>query len=951
MRQQASLLALAQEYLKSGLSIIPIRADGSKAPALCQWKTYQSTQPQTAELSDWFAKQCVGIAVIAGAVSGGLEIIDFDDAQTITPWLTLVEESAPGLVERLPMVSTPTGGLHVYYRCEVIGWNTKLAERDIKVAEGTTGARFVDGHWIKIETLIETRGEGGYVLAPGSPAQCHPAQKPYDLIRGSLTDIPKLTPSERLVLLECAKALNERVKDAKVIAPERLGKKGDTTNALRPGDDFNQRGDLRGLLEKHGWSRNGKLSVGERWKRPGGSRASATLFNASGLLYVFSTNATPFECDRAYTPFAAYAALEHSNDYAAAARALNEQGYGEQKPKKAAPKVGEESAEEAEQEVLRRANPYQATEKGLIKWVPEKSSRGTSWVPVMLSNFTAEIVADLVEDDGVETRRSFEMVARMNNRESRFTVSAEDFGLMKWAIAKLGASAVIHPGKADNTRCAIQVLSESFVERHIYAHTGWRMIDGEMCFLHGGGAIGPHDVKRVEVRLPDRLQHAVMPDPPEGDELRDAIRLVLDLARLAPDEVMLPCIGSAFSSILGGAQFSIWLYGGTGSGKSQVAALVQSFFGRFTDKLLPGAWISTANSQETLAYAAKDMIFVMDDFKPVGSQQDKLRLYKEADRLLRAQGNQAGRQRMIDGSRLNQTKYPRGLIFNTAEEVPRYESLIARLLVIECNKHTIDFSQLTAFQKCAAYGVFASAMAGFLRWIAQRYDLVVTNQHKEQTRWRDFWSTRNIAQHRRFSTTLGHLTYSWSLWVEFAKQTGALNEFEAQELWERILGALTEAGRKQDQHTMSQNPVARFEELLLAGFASLRCHLESTEGGEPVDAGSWGWRWDGGRWLPGGTRVGWIDAKHLYLSPDAAYEFVNGFSASGGGVGLAQTALWKMMFDEKKILKKDEKRQTFAVRKKIGASTQQVLVLSLENLVCNTEKPDMPDIGDEDGLS
>lgn len=948
MNQTNSLLTLAQQYVRSGLSIIPIRTDGSKAPNVAQWKTYQSTQPQSAELTDWFNNQLVGVAVIAGAVSGGLEIIDFDEVPTIKPWMELVEAAAPGLLDRLPMVQTPTGGMHVYYRCEIVGWNAKLAERDVEVAEGTKGARFVDGRWLKQETMIETRGEGGYVLAPGSPPQCHPSKKTYDIIRGSLTEIPKLTPSERLILLECAKALNERIKDSKVVAPERQSK---AAASLRPGDDFNQRGDLRGLLVKHGWARNGKLSVGERWKRPGGTRASATLFNASGLLYVFSTSAAPFECDRAYTPFSAYAALEHNNDFPAAARALNDQGYGDQKPKKAAPKVGEEAVEEAEQEVLRRANPYQSTEKGFIKWIPEKSTRGTSWIPVMLSNFTAEIVADLVEDDGVETRRSFEMVAKMNNRESRFTVSAEDFGLMKWAIAKLGASAVIHPGKADNARCAVQVLSENVVERHIYAHTGWRMIDGEMCFLHGGGAIGPNDVKRVEVRLPDRLQHAVMPDPPEADELRDTIRLVCDLARLAPDEVMLPCIGSAFSSILGGATFSIWLYGGTGSGKSQVAALIQSFFGRFTDKLLPGAWISTANSQETMAYAAKDMIFVMDDFKPVGSQQDKLRLYKEADRLLRAQGNQAGRQRMIDGSRLNQTKYPRGLIFNTAEEVPRYESLIARLLVIECNKHTIDFSQLTAFQKCAAYGVFAAGMAGFIRWIAQHYEQVVTNQQKEQTRWRDYWSTRNIAQHRRFSTTLGHLTYSWSLWLEYAKQSGALNEQEAQEFWERILVALTEAGCKQDQHTMSQNPCARFEELLMAGFASLRCHLESSEGGEPKEPGSWGWRWDGMRWLPGGTRVGWVDAKHLYLSPDAAYEFVNGFSASGGGVGLAQTALWKMMYDEKKILKKDAARGTFAVRKKIGSSTQQVLVFSLENLVCNTEKPDIPDIDAELGNS
>lgn len=932
-----STCSLAQDYVKSGLSIIPVRADGSKAPAVSQWKTYQSTPPQSAEIGDWFNDhRLLGIAIIAGTVSGHLEVIDFDEVSLVAPWLEMVNETAPGLLNQIPMVQTPTGGMHVYYRCETIGWNAKLAERINDQG--------------KPETLIETRGEGGYVIAPGSPPECHPSGKNYEVINGSLLNIPTITPGEREALIECAKAFNERVKEARIIAPEKQ-QRASSNGALRPGDDFNQRGDLRALLEKHGWNRNGKLAAGERWKRPGGDRASATLFNNSGLFYVFSTNAQPFECDRAYTPFTAYAFLEHNGNFTDAARALGEDGYGDQKKKeKGSQPANPEAEAEADIEIQRRINPYEATEKGLIKWVPEKSKNGTIWTPLRLADFTAEIVADLVEDDGVETRRSFEIVTKLNKRQGRFIVSAEDFGLMKWPIAKMGAAAIIHPGQADKARCAIQILSEQVVERYIYSHTGWRDIDGEMHFLHGGGAIGPKGVRVVEVRLPDRLQHAVMPDPVEGDELRDAVRLVLDLTKLAPDPIMIPCIGSAFSSIIGGAEFSLWLYGGTGSGKSQVAALVQSFFGRFTAKLLPGAWISTANSQEAMAYAAKDMIFVMDDFKPVGGPQDRLRLYKEADRLLRAQGNQAGRQRMIDGSRLNLTKYPRGLIFNTAEEVPRYESLVARLFIIECNKNSIDFSQLTAFQSCAAHGIFAAGMAAFIQWVAQRHDDVIGNAQKDMAKWRDYWSTRRIAQHRRFSTTLGHLTYAWHLWLSFAKQSGAISDAEAEETWQRIFVALTDAGRWQDQHTISQNPVARFEELLLAGFASLRIHLEKREGGEPVEPGSWGWRWDGMRWQPCGNRVGWIDDEHIFLSPDAAYEFVNGFSISGGGVGLQQTALWKMMFDEGKILEKDTTRQMYAVRKRIGGTVQSVLVLSAENLLCNGEKPDTPDTpGQETG--
>jgi hypothetical protein len=55
---------------------------------------------------------------------------------------------------------------------------------------------------------------------------------------------------------------------------------------------------------------------------------------APGVLFVFSTNAAPFEGPRGdkpgtgYSPFAIYALLEHRGDFKAAARTLGEAGYG-----------------------------------------------------------------------------------------------------------------------------------------------------------------------------------------------------------------------------------------------------------------------------------------------------------------------------------------------------------------------------------------------------------------------------------------------------------------------------------------------------------------------------------------------------------------------------------------------------------------------------------------------
>lgn len=192
--------------------------------------------PTDAELNKWFGNGARnGIAIIGGAVSGNLEVLDFDAPELIQEWRALVEEAAPGLLASLPQVETPKGGLHVFYRCSVIAGNQKLASQQIEVAPDTKGAVKGNDKFYKIETLIETRGEHGYVVTAGSPAACHPTGKLYQLRNGDLKAIPTITPEQRDILLTCARSFNQHVKDSQHIAPERLPK----AQGLKPGEDYN----------------------------------------------------------------------------------------------------------------------------------------------------------------------------------------------------------------------------------------------------------------------------------------------------------------------------------------------------------------------------------------------------------------------------------------------------------------------------------------------------------------------------------------------------------------------------------------------------------------------------------------------------------------------------------------------------------------------------------------
>ena len=281
----------------------------------------------------------------------------------------------------------------------------------------------------------------------------------------------------------------------------------------------------------------------------------------------------------------------------------------------------------------------------------------------------------------------------MGNRVVRCTVPASQFAAMNWPMEHLGAKATIYAGSGmrDHARAATQLLSGEVPERTVYTHLGWQTTGEGPVYLHYSGVIGASGpVPSVEVRIDEALAGFVLPSPPDGDDLIAAVRASLGIVGLrpgegvAPDAITFPVYSAIWRAVLGGTDFSIHETGPTGEGKTEIAALAQQHWGAGLDaRNLPGSWSSTGNSLEGQAFAAKDAIFVVDDFVAGASIHDQARLHREADRVLRAQGNRSGRGRMRADGSLRPPKPPRGLILSTGEDIPRGQSLRSRLVVLE----------------------------------------------------------------------------------------------------------------------------------------------------------------------------------------------------------------------------------------------------------------------------
>jgi hypothetical protein len=309
-----------------------------KYPALSQWKPYQLRLPTLTEIEAWFSNPQDGLCIIAGAVSGNLEMMDFDFAgELFQPWQEKVNALIPGLLDTLVIETTQSGGFHVIYRSQApVDGSMKLAQRrfsvnpdDVYLNAGKEYVRLCGksyavrtdstGKYV-IGTLIETRGEAGLFL-------CAPTEG-YEVVQGSFSEIPTLTSEHRDGLLMAAWELNEYQLPAETSCTTTSNT--DTHGGLRPGDDYDARGDVRALLQSHGWTCV-KGGDNEYWRRPGKSIGwSATLKDK--VFYVWSSNASPFEPQKAYGPFSVYVHLEHGGNFSAAAAELARQGYGETKP-------------------------------------------------------------------------------------------------------------------------------------------------------------------------------------------------------------------------------------------------------------------------------------------------------------------------------------------------------------------------------------------------------------------------------------------------------------------------------------------------------------------------------------------------------------------------------------------------------------------------------------------
>ena len=389
-------------------------------------------------------------------------------------------------------------------------------------------------------------------------------------------------------------------------------------------------------------------------------------------------------------------------------------------------------------------------------------------------------------------------------------IKASDLESLNWIKDNYGMKVRLVNGRTIRELFleSIWYFSKKIKEEVVYGHTGYIERQSKTVYLSGGETIDENGiVKDVTCSLPNELKNYILPRPLKkpGNKKKYAkhFRLLLNISSKNPliGVFLLSIVARPALNIFTRANFVVFIAGITGTKKSSIAAVCQSFFGPgFSYDNLPANWTSTPNSIERLTQIVLDSLLVIDDFK-YGSSQKVADSNDGMDRIVRGTANGSVRQRLTDfNSRLSA---PRAMILSTGEVIPEGQgidpSMYYRMCFLTLINGDIDDSILTKLQELGKNGDLAQSMSNYTQYILQHADKLKELYKKTFLSAKTFIKSNTNIPTERVIDNFASLIAATRVNLKFMHEQGAITSKQAKELYLTCKSNLTQlAGNQHD---------------------------------------------------------------------------------------------------------------------------------------------------------
>ena len=233
-------------------------------------------------------------------------------------------------------------------------------------------------------------------------------------------------------------------------------------------------------------------------------------------------------------------------------------------------------------------------------------------------------------------------------------VFVDDVALRRFIGASAGAQYVVRAGMSKHLVPAIVQLSGEFPTHRHYNFMGWMELDGRWVYVSPQDSITAKGklAEPPSVELDHRLRDYGLQASSWDESLQafDAVTKVLpdDLASCLIAFALFPVVQRFFPATA--TRPALHLVGTSGSGKSEIASLLSSFYGQFSRDTPPAQWGDTINTVETLGYPLADTIFWVDDYKSIYADE------RTFTRFLQAYSRSMGRGRLTREAKVRREK-------------------------------------------------------------------------------------------------------------------------------------------------------------------------------------------------------------------------------------------------------------------------------------------------------